>query len=65
MDEVMPPEREETPTLPGLNQARAEAARPPIMPSTPLPRREQPERVGPDESRAAALAASSAISSTS
>ena len=50
----MPPLREETPTGPGKNHERAEAARPPIIPSTALSGLSTPSVLGPTK-RAPAL----------
>ena len=47
-----------TPTLPGLNQALADSARPPIMPSTALPGLMMPKVLGPTKCAPCDLAAS-------
>ncbi len=57
MLEVIPPLREVTPTGPGKNQARAEAARPPIMPTTALSGLSTPRQFGPTKRASASLAA--------
>ena len=60
MLEAMPPERLITPTplgTPGLNHCRALSARPPIMPTTPLPGLNTPSVFGPRNIAPFALAA--------
>ncbi len=52
----MPPLREVTPTGPGKNHERADAARPPIMPKTALSGLSTPSVFGPTKRAPAALA---------